>query len=224
MNFRAMTRILGSIAVLAMSTHVADAALINQAKWTFETSAPSSGDSATISGIVAEEGAGTASGVHASADTDWSNPVGNGSAESFSSNNWAIGDYYEFQTNTLGVGGVQLSWSQSRSGTGPSDFDLQWSTNGSTFNTAMSYVVSSVSMSSVSFKPELVHEANLQNIVALNDQPNVYFRLVATSAPSSTGGTNRVDDFTVAVPEPAAAALMMLASLGLVGIFRRSSR
>ncbi len=224
MRCTTLGRFLGSIAVLAFCGSMANAAPITLAKWTFETSVPAATDSATISGIVAEEGSGTAGGVHASATTDYSNPVGNGSSESFSSNEWAIGDYYQFQTDTLGQGGVKLSWAQTRSSTGPSDFDLQWSTDGTTFNTAMSYTVGTTSFSSVTFKPEVVFNADLSTIGALNNQSNVYFRLTATSAPTSSGGTNRVDDFSITVPEPASIALVLLAGASFFAICRRLGR
>jgi len=224
MKCRTMSRLLGCVAAVAMSASIATAAPITLAKWTFETSQPALTNSATIGLISPEEGSGTASGVHASANTDWSNPVGNGSGESFSSNEWAIGDYYQFQTSTTGEGGVRLSWGQTRSSTGPSDFDLRWSTDNSTYTTFMSYVVPVVTWSSGTFNPASVFTADLTNIPALNDQPNVYFRLVATSAAGGTAGSNRVDDFTIAVPEPASVALMMLTGLALVGIRRRSVR
>jgi hypothetical protein len=219
MNCRTMSRLLGCVAVVAMSAGVAAAAPITLAQWTFETSVPT-----TAGPHAAEVGTGSATGVHASGATVYSNPAGNGSPESFSSNTWGIGDYYQFQTSTTGEGGVRLSWGQTRSSTGPSDFDLRWSTDNSTYTTFMSYVVPVITWSSGTFNPSSVFTADLTSIPALNDQPNVYFRLVATSAAGGTAGSNRVDDFTIAVPEPASVALMMLTGLALVGIRRRSVR
>src|SRR5690242_3123267 len=66
------------------------------ATWTFETTAP-----ATAGPFAPEVGAGAATGFHAGATT-YSSPAGNGSAKSFSSNTWAVGDYYQFQVSTLG--------------------------------------------------------------------------------------------------------------------------
>jgi hypothetical protein len=216
---------IAAIGALFFSLPSADAATIHT-QWTMEspTTPPDVSNSVVGPPVLASTGVGTATGLHASVNTDWSTPVGNGSAESYSSNEWTVGDYYQFQTSTLGVGGVQLSWAQSRSSTGPANFDLRYSTDGINFTTAMSYVVSTVTFSSVTFKPEVVHNVNLQSINELNNQPSVYFRLVAASAPTSTGGTSRVDDFTVFVPEPASIGLMLLAGVALVGLRRRASR
>lgn len=217
--FRRLAFLLALAALAATSASLsADAALMTVAQWTYETSVPiNAGPHA------AEVGTGSSTGVHASGATVYSNPVGNGSGESFSSNTWAIGDYYQFQTSTVGVGGVQLSWGQTRSSTGPAGFDLQWSTNGTTFTTAMSYVVPVLTWSSLpaNFQAGSVFTANLQSVSELNDQANVYFRLLATSAGSAAAGTNRVDDFTVSVPEPASVALMLLAAVGMFGVRRR---
>jgi len=102
---------------------------------------------------------------------------------------------------------------------------LRWSNDGVNFTTAMSYVVQQIAWSSIpaNFQPGSVFTADLSSVTALNNQATVYFRLVATSAPSATGGTNRVDDFTVIVPEPAAFTLMLLTSIALLS-FRRAKR
>src|SRR5438552_17437540 len=67
------------------------------ADWTFESSLPagSPGAGVWITNISAEIGSGTASGWHAGAST-YTSPAGNGSAHSFSSSLWAVGDLYQF--------------------------------------------------------------------------------------------------------------------------------
>ena len=60
-------------------------------------------------------------------------PAGNGSAHSFSSNVWAVGDYYQFQVSTLGQSQIGLVFDQTSSSTGPGNFKVQYSTNGTTF-------------------------------------------------------------------------------------------
>ncbi len=84
------------------------------ADWTFETSLP-----ATAGPFAPEVGAGAASGNHASARPCTAAPSGNGSAHSFSSNNWAVGDYYQFTFNTTGFTGLTLSFDETSSNTGP---------------------------------------------------------------------------------------------------------
>ena len=73
------------------------------ADWTFETSMP-----ATAGPFTAEIGAGSALGFHAGT-TVYSTPAGNGSAHSFSSTAWSVGDYYQFQVSTVGNPNVALN-------------------------------------------------------------------------------------------------------------------
>lgn len=211
--------VVATCVILSTMATTAQAAIIHT-QWTMEspTTPPDLSNSTTSPPVSASTGTGTLIGVHARAETDWTTPVGNGSAESLSSNEWSIGDYYQFQTSTLGVGSVRLSWAQTRSSTGPSNFDLRWSNDGVNFTTAMSYIVPQITWSSnpANFQPGSVFTADLSSVTALNNQPAVYFRLVATSAPSATSGTNRVDDFTVIVPEPGSIMLMLLAGLALL--------
>src|SRR6185295_13795892 len=110
------------------------------ASWTFETSAPT-----TAGPLTPEVGAGSATSSHTNATT-YSSPVGNGSARSYSSNGWTVTgtptDYYQFQVNTTGYEDVTLSWDQTGSGTGPRDYILQYSTDGTNFtNFGSTYAV-----------------------------------------------------------------------------------
>jgi hypothetical protein len=195
-------------------------------RWTYETTLPSLTDSASIGSIAAEIGSGTASGLHASATTDWSNPVGNGSAESFSANEWAIGDYYQFQTSTAGFSDIFVSWDQTRSTTGPATWDFAYSLDGGSFTIALdNYTVPSVAWSSGAPDPTLTTSffVDFSSITALDNAPAVYFRLIADSAPGGATGTSRNDNFTVGagpIPEPSTYAL---GALGLTALwfFRR---
>jgi MYXO-CTERM domain-containing protein len=210
------------------------------AKWTFELSPFADlTDSATISGIVADTGifsaSSFASGVHASSLTDWTTPSGNGSVNSFSANNWAVGDYFQFATSTVGYEDLTLTWDQVGSSTGPRDFDLLYSSDGTNFTVVPgfdNYVVllnsAPNNWSSGTPITTTTYTADLSSIVALEGASNVYFRLVVDSltainnSPIATGGTDRVDNFTVtAVPEPSSAAMAVMGGLALLGARRR---
>jgi hypothetical protein len=207
------------VAAAAVLLGVAQLAQASIASWTFETSAPALTDSMTNGPIAPEEGSGSANGFHASALTDWSNPVGNGTVESWSSNNWAIGDYYEFHVSTLGEFGISIDWEQTRSSTGPADFRLEWSTDGSTFNSLLDYTVDTLSWSS---NPASYQAGSELGPVALpggaDNQADLYLRLTATSDPSGTAGTNRIDNVTI-TPEPATLGLLVFGAIA--GLRRR---
>lgn len=200
------------------------------AKWTFETSIPLA-TGASISGLAAEVGNGTASGLHASAVTAYSNPVGNGSAESFSANTWAIGDYYQFQTSLAVSSDIGLTWEQTRSSSGPASFTLWWSIDGINFSPALTYAVSATTWGSGSYTAGTAFSADLTSISGLDFANTAYFRLSAAAAPSAAGGTSRVDDFAVfsnyvpvPVPEPATWALFGAGVIGLGFVVRRKSK
>ena len=203
-------------------------ASITIAQWTFESSAP------TNAGPYApESGSGSALGSHASSSVVYSSPTGNGSSESFSATYWAVGDYWEFTVSTLNYSGITLSWDQTSSNTGPRDYKLAYSTDGSLFTDFATYIVlanASPSWNSTTSSSHYNLSADLSTITALNNQPNIYFLLIDNSTTSAnggtvaTGGTDRVDNFTVfgtpavaAVPEPSTcvAGALLLLPLGL---------
>ena len=213
-------------------------AAVELAKWTFENSSlPAIGT--TITGTdysygVADSGAlvagSSASGHHASSSTAWTSPVGNGSLKSFSANTWTggtSGDYWQFTVSTVGYSSIKLSWDQASSNTGPRDYGLYYSTDGSTFTSIGDYIVlanasPNPTWSSGTPRPEFSYSEDLSSITVLNNATLVYFRLVDESTISAnggtvaTGGTDRVDNFTVSgavVPEPStwlAGALLAL--------------
>ena len=213
---KSLSKMCSSITILAlvlMALPMQSAkAATTLAQWTFESpNTPADATAATYPNLIAPAlGSGNAGGAHASTSTAWSTPVGNGSAESFSTNNWAVGDYYQFSVSTSNYAAIQVSWDQTSSNTGPRDFKLAYSTNGTTFTDFGSpYIVlangaapnpawnGTTASSAYSFNRDL------SAITAIDNQANVYFRLIDTSTTSASGGTvagtgtNRVDNFTI---------------------------
>jgi hypothetical protein len=225
MTRRQFAGLLCAAAVAVLSAANLRAATI--ASWTFETSIPT-----TAGPLAPEVGSGSGTAFHATAGVTYSNPNGNGSAESWNSNTWSVGDYYQFQASTLGQNGITFSWDQTRSSAGPGaanvtspNFRLQYSTDGTTFTDVTDYLVPIVTWASAVSDPTTKFSQNLSGVTALNNQANVYFRLTDILAPQNTGGQSRVDNVTIsAVPEPAVATLAMMAAvIGLTGSRRRRS-
>jgi hypothetical protein len=197
------------------------------AEWTFEVSIPmTAGPHMAEGGVFAATS--FASGSHANPSTVYSNPAGNGSPESFSSNFWTAGDYYQFQTSALGYDTITITWDQARSSTGPTPFDLLWSSDGVNFTTLLDdYTVivnttppgawnSTTTFLDYRFGPIAVPGAD--NAAVL------YFRLVSQVTPANTAGTNRVDNVRIEgnlIPSPGSLALL---GLGSLFVLRRGRR
>ncbi len=206
--------------------------------WTFETSQPTGTgtDNPAAGGYTPEVGQATAlgKGHHNNAATAWSSPSGNGSAHSFSATAWSANtDYFQFTLNTLTYQNIMVSFDQMSSNTGPANFKLAYSTNGTTFTDFQSYAVVNDNWTSTTFKSTSHYTFDLSAITALNNAPAVFFRLIDTSTTAvnggtvAAGGTDRVDNFEVdgstiiPVPEPATTAGGILTALGLLGVQRR---
>ncbi len=179
------------------------------AKWNFESLGTLSTSGTVYNGPAATVGVNASGssmkGNHASAASQWINSGGNGSLTSLSGNNWAIGDYYQFQASTLGFSSVYVSVDQTGSNTGPRDFQFSYSLDGTSFtNVGSVYAVSNTNAwSSTIYKPEHTRSFDLSSIPGIAGQSMVYFRATNTSTVSvsnaivGTGGTNRVDNFSV---------------------------
>lgn len=220
-SFTFATLLLASQVALVTTSHAAT--VITQ--WTFETSIP-----ATAGPHAAEVGTGSATGFHASGATAYNNPVGNGSAESFSANTWAVNDYFQFSIATTGYEDILVSWSQTSSSTGPGEFKLAYQVNGGGFTDFVNYIVlpnqvAAPGLGSWTSGTEITgynYSFDLSAITGLDNAASVDFRLIMRStndaAPPGTvaaGGTSRVDNFTIsgtAVPEPSTGLLGLIAA------------
>jgi hypothetical protein len=213
--------VLGAGLLSLLCTSRAQADII--ARWTFETSMPSS------SGPFAPEfGSGAASAFHAG-DSTYPSLVGNGSAHSYSSNDWQVGDYYQFTISTAGYHKIGVSWDQASSITGPGYFDFSYSTDGANFTKFNSYLPLEATWSATTFNSQSTITLDLSSVASLDNAANIYIRLLDTSdgatggGPVLPGGTSSVDNFTFSatassVPEPSSILLSALLTSGLVGI------
>lgn len=221
---------LAVIAVIPATS--ADAAVV--AKWTMATAITSATTGSNYTYGAADQGENAAgsslSGYHAQSGATWTTPAGNGSTYSLSSDKWSQGDYYQIVVQTTGYENFQISWDQTRSSTGPSDFRMSYSTDGgATFTTAMNYSViqagaafSGTTSWSTSGSPQ-PEFANASGILSTpSGTSSLIVRFVATGL-NLGAGTNRIDNITVngtaVVPAPGAIAL--LAAAGLTGMRRR---
>ncbi|MBC8108278.1 MAG: PEP-CTERM sorting domain-containing protein [Anaerolineae bacterium] len=229
-----------TLASAAFAGMIQNAGAATIAAFTFETSAAglatTNVTAPAIGPLLAESGVGSAFGSHAASNTVYSSPAGNGSPRSFSSNNWAPGDYYQFSVPTTTFTDLIVSFDQFSSSTGPKNFTLQYSTNGTSYSSFTNYsVITSFTQlatgtatgtqtissfnSSNSFS-QFNYLFNLSAIDALENNPLASFRLVnAESASSAAAGTDRVDNFVLSgtpggvVPEPAAMGAMAVAAV-----------
>jgi hypothetical protein len=227
-----MKKLIALAALTAVSTVPSFAQTI--ATWTFETTSGSiTGSGTTLTGIAADSGTGTASQVHASSAT-YSSPAGNGSAHSLSANTWAVGDYTQFQLSTVGFSGLSLSYDQVSSGTGPRDFTLSYSLDGTSFT----QIGGTYSVLANASPNPVWNSATASSLYTFNDNlgssvdnsPTVFFRIADASAVNPNGGavattgTDRVDNFSVfvtPVPEPSTMALGIAGGLAGLVIWKR---
>lgn len=228
------TTVLALGAILAGASIASAQTTISQ--WTFETSPPADlTDSAIIFGIYPDIGNnGVLSGVHAGSATDWSTPAGNGSANSLSANNWAPGDYYQFQFGGSGLTDISVSFDHTSSSTGPRDFIFSYSIDGSFIDFANYSVLANAAPNPVwnSTTSTNIYTQNFDlSAISALDNRVIEFRIATvgtTSASGGTvgaGGTSRIDNLTVrAVPEPSMLTLVALGAGGLlVRRFRRQA-
>ncbi len=221
------------LAATALAAFSFSAQAVPVVQWDFEAlSSALSVSSTSYTGVVASLGTGTAGGTHAATST-FSSPAGNGSPRSLSVNTWAVGDYWQFNFSTTGYTGLMLNFDQGGSGTGPKDFTLAYSTDGLTFTNFTSYALPlTTNFSAATVNSGFTLSFDLSAITALNNAPSVAIRLVDASTVSvaggtvGTGGTDRVDNFTVnltPVPEADTAAMLLagLASLAFMARRRR---
>lgn len=114
----------------------------------------------------------------------------------------ASSNYFQFQLGNLsGYRDFMLFFQAQRSGTGPVNADIQYSTNGTTFTTFQTVNPGNGTFTGAAFN------IDLSAIAAIENQANVYFRIVGYNG-TGAGGTFRIDNFQVqAVLAPSAASV-----------------
>jgi hypothetical protein len=184
------------------------------ARWNFEgVTTTNTGSDVIVSAgsAAADSGALTTGSLfsahHDSAATVWSNPAGNGSAKSVSSNTWKVGDYYQFRFSTIHYEGIGITWDQTGSNTGPRDFKVQYSIDGSSFTDAAgtnsAYQLTNDAWSSSTTTTNSRRTLDLSGVSELINQSLVYIRFVQNSTTSinggtvASGGTGRIDNITI---------------------------
>ena len=192
------------------------------AQWTFESTVPS-----TAGPFSPEIGGGIGTASHSDISTVYSNPAGNGSTESWSANYWNVGDYFQFQVSTMGYMDITVSWDQYRSATAPATWDFAYRVNGVNFTVAMdNYSPSASAWSSGSSNAVAKVVLDLSGVSDLANATSVYFRIVADSSASGTGGASRIDNFAVTgthIPDSTSGIVCLGCSLGLLAVLRRIS-
>lgn len=207
-----------SIAGLALLSSQSFATTI--ANWTFET-LPSTfaytpGNGVSTTNFPAD--AGAQAGIAALTSKHTANPVwGTGaftspagclSSRSLSMSGWTNvpGDYFQVVVSTVGFTNITLSFNQYSSGTGPRDFQVMYSTDGSTFTPFATYMSGNAVWTTNVF--------DLSSITALANASAVYIRLVDNSITSAgggtvgNGGTSRIDNVIVAGTVPGAPSII----------------
>lgn len=199
------------------------------AEWTFEASVPTTAGPHTAEGGIF---AGSSQALGGTNGT-WSNPAGNGSPESFSSSGWDVDDFIQFQTSSLGYKQLTLSFDATSSNTGPRDFKVQASTDGTTFNdigftyAALANSAPNPVWNSSTGSPIYTVTTSLPS--SLDNLASIWVRLVQATTTSANGGTvaaagtSRVDNVAISglVPEPGSATLLLLASVSITCFRRR---
>lgn len=184
---------------------------VTLAKWTFESSTIS-GSGTSSANYTPEQGLQTntawASSVHAVSST-YSSPSGNGSARSFSCNNWTTNDYFQFALSSLGHRNLILRFDHTGSGTGPLEFRIEASTDGVAFNAISDYDIPRTNSATNNVWGSGAYVSNstlsfdLSSMSQLANKTNLIFRLVQRGTTSINNGTvagtgtSRVDNFEV---------------------------
>lgn len=125
--------------------------------------------------------------------------VGNGTPKSLNISRWTtIGDYIQFQVNTLGKSNIQLSFEQgSASGNGPKDFKVSYSTDGTNFTDLpggafeQSYSLTGTQVGAWSASSYMTgFHKSFTMPAALNNTATAFIRLSTTTLQSVSVGTN----------------------------------
>lgn len=121
--------------------------------------------------------------------------------------------YWQLTLTASSLSNVVVSFALRGTGTGPTNLLFQYSTDGpaGTYTTF-------ATLSSFNDGSYHAFTNDLSSVLAINNNPEVVFKLVGTGATASTGNL-RIDNLTISaqvIPEP---STIMLVGAGLMGLF-----
>lgn len=129
-------------------------------------------------------------------------------------------NFFSITINSTGFQGLIVSFWDQKSGTGPTNIALAYSTTG--VGGSFTFLPSVLAVAS----PGGVVTQDVSAVTALDNNPNDVFRIYGLNAGASAG-TLRVDNVAIdavsVVPEPSTAALIGAGMLGLLAVRRRRS-
>lgn len=189
--------------------------------WTFESlnfsntgTTPTFGGGSTEANLGDYTSTSNITGFHSSNLTTWmsQNPgsIGNGSTKSLSASNWSVGDYFQFKVSTLGYDSILLTFEQTSSNTGPREFKLQYSFDGTSYTDVSDYTVpyfvtsgTPYAWSTANHQTQSSVSFDFKNDVNFRDKTQIFFRLVMRTTTSINGGvvgttgTSRIDNINI---------------------------
>ena len=183
----------------------------NLARWNFDTLTTTTVGT-SYGPLFPNEGVQTnlaeLSGLHVTNTTSYTLPVGNGSPKSLNANNWTTNDYYQFKVSMAGYRSLKLRFDQTASSTGPAQFQVAYSTNGTSFITYTNYDVPKTNGTAVAWSNSFSNAAStvsldLSALTNLDNSADVYLRILPRSTVSMVGstvgtnGTSRIDNVTI---------------------------
>ena len=154
---------------------------VTLANWNFEDS-----------DLVVDSGTGT---LTISDSRTATYPVGNApsAVAAMSTTGWDVADrYIELAVSTLGYEDITLKLDEQASLTGPTAFQIQYSSDGTTF-TNLGSTTSTVS----AFTANPMHTFDFSSITALDNNANAEFRISVPTAATSASGTLRIDNLLI---------------------------
>ncbi|MDB6123918.1 MAG: sorting protein [Pedosphaera sp.] len=184
-----MRRVLLALAFVAVTNLHARADVV--ARWTFNSSPP---DANVGTGFTTpSSGIGTTSLIGGATNTFTTGDNALDTTSSGDNSAWTIGNYpavsagdktrgIQFNVSTAGKENIVITWSQRASATGSRYYDLQYSTNGTTFT---DYAVITNTPDSIF----LAQSIDLSAVAGVRDNANFAYRILAQFEP---GGTSYV--------------------------------
>ncbi|MEK6904729.1 MAG: putative S-layer protein, partial [Nanoarchaeota archaeon] len=181
MSLKSLSLFALSVFVVVLAMGIASAATL--ANWNFEDS-----------NLIVDSGTGT---LTLSDNRTATFPAGNApsTVAAMSSTGWDVANrYIELDLSTVGFENLILRFDEQRSATGPTAFQIQYSSDGTTFTN-----LGSTTSTITTFTANPMHTFDFSAVTAIDNNINTEFRILVPtgSTASDSAGTFRIDNLLV---------------------------